>query len=277
MPSPTLQKEHKQARYYTEPLKGLGSALPLDMILIPRGTFTMGSPENEPERGDNEGPQHQVTVPAFFMGRYPVTQAQWQAVTKLKRVERKLNTDPASFKGDNHPVETVSWYDAIEFCARLSDHTDRHYRLPSEAEWEYACRAGTNTPFYFGEILTTEIANYTEKLTGSDSPKGISRQGTTPVDEFKIANAFGLCDMHGNVYEWCQDYYSDSYKGASVDGSARVETGAEDYAYRLVRGGSWFDPPQKCRSANRVVAFNPGGTEFNIGFRIVCSAPRALQ
>ncbi len=188
------------------------------MMSIPAGTFLMGSPENELKRESNEGPQHEVRVSQFFMARYLVTQAQWRAVAEMSPVERELDVDPSSFKGANRPVEKVSWDDAVEFCARLSAHTGRPYRLPTEAEWEYACRAGTKTPFHFGETITTDLANYrgtdSEEYNWSGSygsgPKGEYREETTVVDHFDVANAFGLCDMHGNVWEWCQDISHDN-------------------------------------------------------------------
>jgi formylglycine-generating enzyme required for sulfatase activity len=121
------------------------------MMLIPAGAFMMGSPEDEPERSPHEGPQHLVSVASFFLGKYPVTQAQWRVVASFPQVERSLDLDPSHFKGDMRPVEKVSWEEAIEFCARLSEYTKRQYRLPTEAEWEYACRAETTTPFHFGE------------------------------------------------------------------------------------------------------------------------------
>ncbi|NEO21280.1 MAG: formylglycine-generating enzyme family protein, partial [Moorea sp. SIO4A5] len=126
------------------------------MVAIPEGSFIMGSPETEEGHTNDESPQHRVTVTSFFMGKYPVTQAQWQAVAALPQVNRELEPDPSHFKGKNRPVEQVSWYDAVEFCERLSQYTKRPYRLPSEAEWEYACRAGTTTPFHFGETITTD-------------------------------------------------------------------------------------------------------------------------
>jgi formylglycine-generating enzyme required for sulfatase activity len=149
------------------------------MVLIPGGSFLMGSPEAEPDRSDNEGPQHKVTVPPFFMGRYPITQAQWRAVAALPQIKREPRPDPSRFKGDNRPVEQVNWYDAVEFCARLSAHTGRAYRLPTEAEWEYACRAGTTTPFAVGETITTEVANYDGNYTYNNGPKGEDRRETT--------------------------------------------------------------------------------------------------
>ena len=245
----TLRRTPATARYYTEALEDLGEAIPLQMLLIPAGTFAMGSPEDEPERQEREGPQHDVTVPSFFLGRYPVTQSQWRAVAAMRQVNRELNPAPSWFKGDNLPVEQVSWYEAVEFCDRLSAQTGRPYRLPSEAEWEYACRAGTTTPFHFGKTLTTEVANFDGNYTYADGPKGEYRETTTPVDQFEIANAFGLSDMHGNVWEWCQDHYG-SYDKTPTDGSAWITENKE--ANRIRRGGSWDINPRFCRSAQRV-------------------------
>ena len=265
----TLRRVSATARYYSEPLEGLGEAIPLQMLQIPEGPFTMGSAEDEPEREDDEI-QHEVNVPSFFMARYPVTQAQWRAVAAMPQEKRELKPDPSGFKGDNRPVERVSWYDAVEFCDRLSTHTNRQYRLPSEAEWEYACRAGTTTPFHFGKTLTTEVANYDGNYTYADGSKGEYRRETTPVDSFNIANPFGLCDMHGNVREWCADYYG-SYEQTPTDGSA-FKTENEE-ASRILRGGSWNFFPRSCRSAYRDY-FTPGFADNLIGFRVSCSAPR---
>ncbi|MBT9317905.1 formylglycine-generating enzyme family protein [Leptothoe spongobia] len=273
MPS-TLSRTPRTGQGYVEPrLEVIADALPLHMVLVPGGTFTMGSPENEPEREDREGPQHEVTVPQFVMGRYPVTQAQWRAVAALPKDERDLEADPSKFKGDNHPVERVTWYDAVEFCKRLEQHTDRPYRLPTEAEWEYACRAGTTTPFYFGQTIATDLANYNGNYTYSDGSKGEYREKTTPVDHFGIANVFGISDMHGNVLEWCQDHFHGSYKGAPTDGSAWVTDG--DKSLRILRGGSWAFTPRNCRSAFRN-DFTPAVRNSLFGFRVVCSAPRIL-
>ncbi len=138
----------------------LSPTVGLDMVLIPGGSFQMGSPEDELDRGEQEGPQHRVTVPSFCMGKYPITQAQWRVVAELPPANQDLDPEPSRFKGDERPVEQVSWEEAVEFCARLSQFTGREYRLPSEAEWEYACRAGTTTPFHYGETITPDIANY---------------------------------------------------------------------------------------------------------------------
>ncbi|MEN8443390.1 MAG: formylglycine-generating enzyme family protein, partial [Cyanobacteria bacterium J06555_13] len=262
-----LTRSRAQASRLTEVLDG---ALTLDMVAIPGGQFLMGSSVDELERQEREGPQHEVTVPDFFMGRYPVTQVQWQFVAGLPQVNRSLKPNPSRFKGDNRPVEKVSWYDAVEFCDRLSAHTDRQYRLPSESEWEYACRAGTTTPFHFGETITTEVANYSGQSTYAKGPKGEYRRETTPVDAFGIANAFGLCDMHGNVREWCADHYG-NYEQTPTDGSAFVTD--DDEARRIRRGGSWYNYPGNCRSAFRSYV-TPSYALNHFGFRLSCSAPR---
>jgi formylglycine-generating enzyme required for sulfatase activity len=238
----------------------------------------MGSPESEEKRRKYESPQHPVNVKPFFLGKYPVTQAQWQAVAKLSKVNRELDPDPSGFKGADRPVEQVSWHDAVEFCARLSKQTGREYRLPSEAEWEYACRAGTTTPFHFGETITTDLANYRgtdfeykgtvyRGFYGSGS-KGEFRQQTTPVGSFGVANAFGLYDMHGNVWEWCADHWHDNYEGAPSDGSAWLSD--NDNHSRLLRGGSWSSRPVLCRSACRS-NYSPDNWVILNGFRVVCA------
>ncbi|MGB3637788.1 MAG: formylglycine-generating enzyme family protein, partial [Rivularia sp. (in: cyanobacteria)] len=153
-----INRRRQQANGFSEYLENQGNETALEMVQIPGGSFTMGAPETEESSRDNERPQHQVTVPPFFMGKYPVTQAQWKFVASLEQVKRELQADPSRFKGDNRPVEQVNWFDAVEFCQRLSEYTKRNYRLPSEAEWEYACLAGTNTPFHFGETMTSELA-----------------------------------------------------------------------------------------------------------------------
>ncbi len=159
------------------------------MVAIPGGSFLMGSPCDEKGRRDNEEPQHEVNVPSFYLGKYAVTQAQWQAI---------MGNNPAKFEGENRPVEAVSWLEAVEFCQKLSEKLGEEYRLPSEAEWEYACRAGTTTPFHFGATITTELANYSGNSTYGSESEGQYRKETTEVGSFP-PNAFGLYDMHGNV------------------------------------------------------------------------------
>ena len=285
------QRRQEQAEYRRELLPG---GITLDLVKIPAGKFLMGSPEGEEGRDwyklfneswiNVEGPQHQVSVPSFWMGKYPVTQAQWRAVVGLPKVSTDLDADPADFKGDNRPVEQVSWHEAVEFCARLSAHTGQEYRLPSEAEWEYACRAHTTTPFHFGETITPDLANYWgidgtvegKPVPGNygQGPKGITRRETTDVGSFKQANTFGLYDMHGNVWEWCQDIWHDKYDNAPTDSSAWT-TGGDD-SYRMLRGGSWIDFPWYCRSAYRYW-LRPDGRLNLDGFRVVCSSARTLS
>jgi formylglycine-generating enzyme required for sulfatase activity len=248
----------------------------IDMVAIRGGEFVMGSPADEPERYADEGPQHRVTVPPFFMGRYAVTQAQWRSVAGLDPVDRPLDPDPAEFKGDDLPVEQVSWLDAVEFCARLSRETGRVYRLPSEAEWEYACRAGTTTPFNFGPMISPEVANY-DWDRGYDGVKPKNRkkqQGTMLVGSFP-ANAWGLHEMHGNVWEWCADDWHGDYEGAPNDGQIWRDKNAETTFSKVFRGGSWIYDPQVCRSAIR----NLNGADraySSYGFRLVCPFPRTL-
>jgi formylglycine-generating enzyme required for sulfatase activity len=206
------------------------------------------------------------------MGKYAVTQAQWKAVALLPKVSRDLNPDPSGFKGANRPVENVLWEDAMEFCARLSKKTGRDYRLPSEAEWEYACRAGTTTPFHFGETITPDLANYDGNYTYASGPKGKYRQETTNVGSFP-PNAFGLYDMHGNVWEWCADPWHPNYSDAPSDGSVWNSGKNEDRRYRMQRGGSWFYVPGICRAAYRV-RLGPGIWDGLFGFRAVVSVAR---
>jgi formylglycine-generating enzyme required for sulfatase activity len=292
------QRQQKSAEYRRE---SLGQGIDLDLVLIPSGTFTMGSPATEAGRdwykaveesldGVNvEGPQHRVSValpllgssPLWF-GKYPVTQAQWRAVAALPQINQELNPDPSEFKGDKRPVEQVSWDDAVEFCQRLSKYTGRAYRLPSEAEWEYACRAGTTTPFHFGPTITTDLANYAGidveegdyKFLGTygEGPKGEYREQTTDVGNFP-PNAFGLYYMHGNVLEWCEDHWHDNYEGSPIDGSAWKTS--DDNAFRLLRGGSCLYIPFNCRSAFRSRVARDL-RDSDVGFRVVCASSWTL-
>jgi formylglycine-generating enzyme required for sulfatase activity len=268
-----ISKKEAIARYYAE---DLGNGITLDMVAVPGGKFLMGAAKNEKGASKDEYPQHEVIVQPFFMSKYPITQAEWRAIesrTDLK-VERDLKLDPSNFKGDNRPVEFVSWHDAIEFCGRLSKLTGREYRLPSEAEWEYACRANTTTPFYFGETITGELANYDASNTYADEPKGQYRQETTSVGQFP-PNGFGLYDMHGQVWEWCADTWHENYEGAPSDGSAWL--GREnDNDYQVLRGGSWLYYPQNCRSANRYDLRRDCYVLYR-GFRVVCVSGRTFE
>jgi formylglycine-generating enzyme required for sulfatase activity len=248
-----INKRNHSANYFVE---DLGNGVKLEMVEIPAGTFYMGSPENEAKRLDSESPQHQVNVPSFFIGKYPLTQAQYQAI---------MGNNPAYFKGANRPVEMVDWNDAVAFCQKLSQNTGKNYKLPSEAQWEYACRAGTTTPFYFGESITPDLVNCVGNYPYAAAPKGQYRKQTTDVGTFP-PNAFGLYDMHGNVWEWCEDDWQKNYINVPVNGSALISRSN----IKLVRGGSWFDIPDLCRSAYRL---NPNLDNYfdTIGFRVVCS------
>jgi formylglycine-generating enzyme required for sulfatase activity len=287
MPKIVIHEYQRTAQYFRE---DLGNDIQLDMMLIPGGTFIMGSPKKEEDSTDSERPQHKVTIEPFWLGQYQVTQAQWKFVAKLPQVNKELNPDPSRFKGNgstsltnNRPVEQVSWYDAVEFCDRLSNHTKRQYRLPSEAEWEYACRAGTKTPFHFGETITTDLANYNGNYTYGQGPKGVYREETTEVGSFEVANNFGLYDMHGNVWQWCLDDWHDNYTDAPADGSAWFSSDdklSDKTGRAVLRGGSWRSSPRGCRSASR----NPYdvGDERDvivnyIGFRVVCVVGRTFR
>jgi formylglycine-generating enzyme required for sulfatase activity/tRNA A-37 threonylcarbamoyl transferase component Bud32 len=249
-----IKKRNHSANYFVE---DLGNGVKLEMVEIPAGTFYMGSPENEVGRNDSEGPQHQVNVPNFFIGKYPLTQAQYQAI---------IGNNPAHFKGNNRPVERVSWNNAVAFCQKLSQKTGKNYKLPSEAQWEYACRAGTTTPFYFGESITPDLVNYDGNGVYAAAPKGQYRKQTTDVGTFP-PNAFGLYDMHGNVWEWCEDDWQENYINAPVNGSALISRSD----YKLLRGGSWNDFPGYCRSACRF-NYSLDYHDYDlIGFRVVCS------
>ena len=215
----------------------------------------MGSPDTEMGGSMAEQPQHGVGVLRFHIGKYEVTQAQYMAV---------MGTNPSNFKGDNLPVENVSWNDAQEFIRRLNMmQKDYIYRLPTEAEWEYACRAGTITPFAFGSSLSSEQANFDGNHPYGDAPKGVNRQKTTPVGSFQ-PNAWGLYDMHGNVWEWCQ---SRDMAYPYSEGNGRELIVPWDSGSRMIRGGSWHDEASSLRSAKRA-SLQADHRNINVGFRL---------
>ncbi|BAU13743.1 hypothetical protein LEP3755_42840 [Leptolyngbya sp. NIES-3755] len=254
--------QSKQALFYDETLY---KDIALEMVAIPGGRFEMGSPATETGRDLHENPQHWVNIAPFAMSRFLITQAQWKAIAALPKIKRTLNLYPSDFEGDDLPVEQISWFDAIEFCTRLSQQTGQSYRLPSEAEWEYACRAGTITPFHFGDTIAVDLANYDANYVYRFGTTGHYRQTTTSM--MSIANSFGLSDMHGNVWEWCADAWHENYQGAPTDGS--VWEAEDEVTYRVLRGGAWYCLPELCRSAQR--HWNqPNMTGSGIGFRVVC-------
>jgi len=268
-----INRDRKQVQYFTQDLK---NDLNLIMVAIPGGKFLMGTEEKEIKQLvkknslDNwfrrEAPQHEVKIRPFLMGQFQVTQAQWKVIAKLPKVDRDLKINPSGFKGDNRPVERVSWYDAVEFCKRLSRKVKKKYRLPSEAEWEYACRAGTITPFHFGETITDKLANYNGEYIYANESKGIKRQQTTDVGIF-LPNAFGLYDMHGNVWEWCEDDWHQNYKDAPINGQVWLSKGKKEL--KILRGGSWISHPKDCRSAFRYVVPLNSTPNIDFGFRVV--------
>lgn len=234
------------SNYTSSPQPSVTSVLPgVSFVKIPSGSFQMGSNEY-----NNEKPIHTVNIQSFYMMTTEVTQAQWTAI---------MGNNPSNWKGDNLPIEGVSWNDAQDFLRKLNQKDPgKNYRLPSEAEWEYACRAGTTTRFYSGDN-----DNDLDAIAWYFSNSGYN---THPVGQ-KRANAWGLYDMSGNVWEWCQDWYHDSYYGAPLDGSAWESPRG---SHRVLRGGSWSSLPNCCRSAFRFIN-DPDDRNINIGFRLVRS------
>jgi formylglycine-generating enzyme required for sulfatase activity len=248
--------------------------VPSGFVLINGGAFLMGSPSDEPERSDHEGPQHKVFISPFCIGKYQVTQIEYQTV---------MGNNPSHFSGNNLPVELVSWYDAVEYCNRLSQNEKltsayirngdnvkwninaNGYRLPTEAEWEYACRAGTTTPFNTGDNINSSQANYNGKIPYSiNKSVGEYRVKTTSVGNFG-PNSWNLYDMHGNVWEWCWDWYGAYSSEEQID-----PQGASSGFYRVIRGGGWNYLATNLRSASRFY-YDPSLKEFSIGFRLVRS------
>jgi formylglycine-generating enzyme required for sulfatase activity/uncharacterized caspase-like protein len=283
--------QSRTGEFFTEPLT---SQVGLDLAVIPSGQFLMGSPDNEPQRRPSEGPQHPVNIRSFAMGRTALTQAQWRAVLMAvpDKVFLDLPFNPSFFEGDDLPVETISWEHATEFCSRLSQLSRRTYRMPSEAEWEYACRAQTSTPFHYGPTLTPQLANYCGTggaVCGMNNGKDISSLSysgtsyasgnydlgplgtfagkTVPVRTFP-PNRFGLHEMHGNVWEHCLDTWQPSYMDAMADGEPNG-SGPQDL--HVLRGGSWSHNPAICRSAYREpIRADLVGWQGRIGLRVVC-------
>ncbi|MCA6503211.1 MAG: formylglycine-generating enzyme family protein [Pseudanabaena sp. M135S2SP2A07QC] len=259
----------KSPREWRQFVEQIAEDLMLEMVYVPSGDFVMGASKKEERSYDNERPQHSVAIPAFLMGKYPITQEQYEAV---------MGTNPSYFKHKPDsplcPVENVSWEDAQEFCKKLSKLTGREYKLPSEAQWEYACRAGTTTPFHFGETISTKVANYNGNNTYGIGEKGEYRKKTTPVGYFKVANEFGLYDMHGNVWEWCEDDWHGNYKGSPTDDTVWIDAKSKENnnTFHPLRGGSWNFNPEECRSASRN-GYSLGQRTYDFGFRVISFAP----
>ena len=242
-----------QPKNLPKPPEPFTNSIGIQFVWIPSGNFMMGSPKEEEKRFEEEI-QHKVTLTkGFYMGVYTVTQEQWKEI---------MGNNPSQFKGEkNLPVETVSWGECQEFIEKLREKDKKLYRLPTEAEWEYVCRAGTTTPFHFGETISTDQANYDGNFTYGNGKKGIYREKTTPVGSYP-ANAWGLHDMHGNVWQWCQDWFGD-YPQKNVVNPKGANTGSN----RVLRGGSWSNDPRNCRSAYRY-RYVPGLSNNRIGFRL---------
>jgi len=261
---------------YLETTAGLN----IEMVLIPAGEFMFGFLDNEDVTTHPDRPRYRVTVPEFWMSRTTITQGQWQIIAEMRQMAQALNPNPSYFAGKNNPVERVSWQDCIEFCLRLSRASLKPYRLPSEAQWEYACRAGTTTPFHFGPTLSSEVANYQGNRTYGQGKKGEYLQQTNPGGHLNSPNAWGLHDMHGNVSEWCLDDWHN--EGTPMDGTAWINNqkyskSNEDWLFNLFkinpaskvrRGGSWRDYPITCRSGVRQ-QINPTTISEAVGFRVV--------
>jgi formylglycine-generating enzyme required for sulfatase activity len=244
-----------KGRYLVE----LIGKIELSMVIISGGIFTMGS--QEAKAISRELPLHTVKVSPFLLSMFSITKSQWREIAKLPKIDIELPLRPCLRGGGSHPVVEVSWYEAHEFCDRLSVKTGRKYRLPTEAEWEYACRAGTTTSFHFGHSINRNIANY-----------NYYSAYTKTMDEFPFANAFGLYSMHGNIWEWCQDYWHGSYEGAPTKSSTSWLNflNLNEDKNRVLRGGSWRSELSLCRSSFRF--FDDAYRRSNdVGFRIVCS------
>ncbi len=271
LPRQTEQKQHPDTSNPSTPApasrpKIIENTIGMKLALIPAGQFQMGSPPTEDRRRDNEGPQHEVFLTkSFYLAVHPVTQDQYECV---------METNPSHFRDDlggglSHPVEMVNWTSAITFCRLLSEMPEerkarRRYRLPTEAEWEYGCRGGTQTPFYFGSSLSHDQANFEARHPYGDGTSGLALNKTTPVGSY-LPNAFGIYDAHGNVWEWCADWFEgDYYRNSPRENPPGPLKGQ----FRVLRGGSWRNHATTCRSAYRN-ALLPSKCDMFTGFRVV--------
>jgi formylglycine-generating enzyme required for sulfatase activity len=291
---PQLLRWQSSSQAFIEPL---GEGQQLTMLRIPAGRFLMGSPEQESGRDPGEGPVHAVELEEFLLASTPITQAQWRQVARWEPPagaawQSPLPVDPSLSQGSNaelleaepdsaqRPVERISWAEAMEFCRRLSQRSGRRYALPSEAQWEYACRAGSTGPYAFGDTLTPELARVRPSSGRFDDPQisvGASdSQQSNPVAMFP-ANAWGLYDMHGQVWEWCLDHWHDRYHGAPADGSAWLDQVSPASADRVLRGGAWSQPLSQARSACRYHLPAESHAPAGVGLRVVCLPGRVIQ
>ena len=272
-----INRRTVQVQYFAEDKIGLPSgARAIEMALIPAGNFTIGSPSTEKDRSNDESPQQSINFArSFYMSRYEVTQKQWFTVMgsdyDANGFKKRFGELDNKFKGDNRPIVAVDWNDAKAYCKKLSELTGKNYRLPSESEWEYSCRAKTTTPFYFGETITADLVNHDSNYPYANVAKNSSgyRQVTTDVGSFP-SNEWGLYDMHGNVWEWCEDVWHDNYNGIyngiPNNGSAWLNGGEQNR--HIVRGCSWFNTAYGCRSAFRS-RLDTVFRHYGLGFRVV--------
>ena len=254
-------RDFQDFHYLIEPLE----KQKIQLILIPSGEYGMGSSKKSAHRA--EKPQHLVQISSFLISQFPITKAQWKIVAGYPQVNRKLKKITSQSGAMNTPVIKVSWHDAVEFCDRLSAKTNHVYRLPTEAEWEYACRALTYTDFHFGETISAQYANYDATTSYQLEAPGIYRKEVSPTSKFNNPNPFGLFDMHGNIWEWCLDHWHDNYDNAPCDGRGWIGT---NETRRIMRGGSWRNEAYLCRSSYRC-SNDEDDSANNIGLRIVLS------
>jgi formylglycine-generating enzyme required for sulfatase activity len=233
----------------------LGNEVNMVVVFIPAGEFEMGSPMEELKRDDDESQHHIKLTKAFYIGKFEVTQLQYRVI---------MNENPSKFGGDKLPVDNVNWYEAARFLKKLSDKTGLKFRLPTEAEWEYACRAGTTGAFNTGTTLDSDFANYDARDPYADGIIGKYLDRTTNVGSYQ-PNAFGLCDMHGNVWEWCSDIYDEDYYKVTPLTDPK---GPQEGKAKVIRGGAWNEEAYKCRSADRNHRW-PKDNQPIIGFRVV--------
>ena len=276
---PISAEEKSAGRSEAQPPEPLENSIGMQLVLIPQGQFQMGSPDTETSRHGGTEVKHQVTITQpFYMGVHEVTQADYQKVMAnnpswfaLQKLTPELELSPREVEGmktDRFPVEKVGWESAVQFCEKLSSRpaeqkARRHYRLPTEAEWEYACRAGTTTPFYFGSALKGDLANCNGRSPYGTDDRGVDLMRPQPVGSYP-PNAFGLYDMHGNISEWCSDgYEEDPFEMAAAVDPQGPETGT----YKVRRGGGWYNSPLECRAAHTSLGGSAGNV---IGFRVVC-------